>query len=263
MKTTINRIAKVFCVTAAVALLSACGGATSTVDPFKPTRVIGLGDGYALATNSVVAQVASNFGQSNVVTVASSTAEISDLSTQIGSIPGGLTSTDLVVISIGTNDLKNGLLQANYATKVGVLVSQIQVLLGTAKHVLVMPVLDLSRTPWGKPTAANFSTTATAAFNTEVLTQLTNNFGGRSPNPVIYGDTGMSPISSQFLSMTDATSPIWVSSLNQYDFTHCSTNCTDNTTSLFVSATSDTYLSAAGMQWAGNLLYAATAQGWR
>jgi len=263
MKTSLTRILKALCVTAAVTVLSACGGASSTVDPFRPTRVIGLGDSYALATNSVVSQVAANFGQSNVISNADASARIDGLSTQIANIPGGVTSTDLVVISVGTNDLKGGMLQVDFATKVGTVVAQIQGLLGTVKHVLVMPVLDVSRTPWGR--SNNFDTSATGAFNAQLLTQLSANFGSRKPNPVLYGDAGLSPISSQFLGMTYSASPVWVSPFNQYDFYTACNSCL-LTASLFDTTPttgSDTYLTTTGMQWAGNLLYNATAQGWR
>lgn len=41
-----SRTLKALCTLAAVALLSACGGASSTVDPFVATRVIAFGDGF-------------------------------------------------------------------------------------------------------------------------------------------------------------------------------------------------------------------------
>jgi phospholipase/lecithinase/hemolysin len=46
MKTKFNLLFKTFSVLSVAVVLTACGGASSTVDPFKPTRVIGLGDGY-------------------------------------------------------------------------------------------------------------------------------------------------------------------------------------------------------------------------
>ena len=92
MKTSLNRIIKALCASAVIAVLSACGGATSTVDPFKPTRVVGLGDSYAAASSSVVSQVAAGFGQSNIVSSATSSGVIADLSTQIAAVPGGVTS---------------------------------------------------------------------------------------------------------------------------------------------------------------------------
>ena len=41
-----SRTLKAMCAVAAAALLSACGGASSTVDPFVATRVIAFGDGF-------------------------------------------------------------------------------------------------------------------------------------------------------------------------------------------------------------------------
>jgi hypothetical protein len=77
-----SRTLKALSTLAAVALLSACG-ASSTIDPFKPTRVIGLGDAYSdvgLATgapftvrgtgtvSTVFEQVATLFGVGSVGT---------------------------------------------------------------------------------------------------------------------------------------------------------------------------------------------------
>ena len=45
MKPMLNRILKTVCVVVAAGMLTACGSG-STVDPFRPTRVIGLGDAY-------------------------------------------------------------------------------------------------------------------------------------------------------------------------------------------------------------------------
>jgi hypothetical protein len=166
---------------------------------------------------------------------------------------------------VGTIDVQNAA-SPTANNEVPELVRRIQWLLDhNVKHILVMPVLDVSRTPWNVAPHTVVTADKTATFNSTVLTQLGANFGQRSPNPVIYADNSYSPISSQFLSMT-ASTPIWVSPLNQYNFNGCSTNCSNNTTSLFDNTnggSSDTYLTTAGMQWAGNLLYAATAQGWR
>jgi hypothetical protein len=263
-----SRTFKALCTLAVVGLLSACGS-SSTVDPFKPTRVIGLGDGFndsARAIAPTVAdQVAANFGLglSSVLNMGSTTGTIPNLSTQIGNVTGGFTAGDLVVISVGTMDVQNG---ANPAADAEVpeLVRQIQWLLDhNVTHVLVMPILDVSRTPWG--VANNFeqgsaaSTNSTGVFNGEVLSQLATNFAGRSPNRVIYANSGTSPISSQFLGMT-ASTPIWISPFNCLNRTSCTNGATADT-SLF--DTSDTYLTAAGNKWVGNLLYNATAQGWR
>jgi hypothetical protein len=260
-----SRILKALCTLVVAGMLSACGS-SSTVDPFKPTRVIGLGDGFndsARAIAPTVAdQVAINFGLSSAVNMGQpTTGVIGDLSRQIGLVPGGFTSGDLVVISVGTMDVQA---RASASSEVPELVRQIQWLLDrNVTHVLVMPILDVSRTPWG--VANNFeqgsaaSTNSTGVFNEEVLSQLAANFAGRSPNRVIYANSGTSPISSQFLGMT-ASTPIWVSPFNCLKRASCTNGATAET-SLF--DTSDTYLTAAGNKWIGNLLYNATAQGWR
>ena len=200
-----SRILKALCTLAAVALLSACGGATSTVDSFQPTRVIGLGDGYNDAnttvveagstTGTVVGQVAAYFGQSNVVSQAAGQARIGNLANQINAI-GNFTQGDLVVITVGAFDVKAG---ADPATQAQTLVAQVQRLLNAGvKHVLIMPVLEFSRTPWGR--ANSFSSTATDTFNLAVLTALSNAFGAQSPNPVIYANA--TNLTTQFLIAT-------------------------------------------------------------
>ena len=270
MNSTISRTFKALCLIAVSVVLTSCGSG-STVDPFKPTRVIGLGDGFndsARAIAPTVAdQVGANFGLglSSVVNVGSTTATIASLSTQIDSVisSGGFTSGDLVVISVGTIDVQS-FASPTASNEVPELVSQVQRLLDyNVKHILLMPVLDVSRSPWG---AANSfeqgsasATNSTGTFNSEVLSQFSANFGGRSPNTVIYANSGTSPISSQFLSMT-ASTPIWISPFNCFTRASCTNGATADT-SLF--DTNDTYLTAAGNKWVGNLLYNATAQGWR
>ncbi len=271
MNPIVSRTLKALSTLLVAAALTACGSG-STVDPFKPTRVIGLGDGFndsARAIAPTVAdQVAANFGLglSSVVNSGSTTATIASLSAQIDSVigAGGFTSADLVVISVGTIDVHNTA-SPTANNEVPELVRQVQRLLNNnVKHVLVMPVLDVSRTPWG--IAGSFeqgstpATNSTGTFNGEVLSQLSANFGGRSPNPVIYANSGTSPISSQFLSMT-ATTPVWISPFNCFQLGAGCTNGATADTSLF--DTSDTYLTSAGNKWVANLLYNATAQGWR
>ncbi len=61
-----------------------------------------------------------------------------------------------------------------------------------------MPVLEFSRTPWGR--ANTFDPTATPtvsltnSFNSAVLSAMTNAFGGQMPNSVIYANvTNLAP----------------------------------------------------------------------
>ncbi len=269
------------------AVLAACGS-SSTVDPFKPTRVIGLGDGYndtrtatggaaptvreGVSTNSsVVEQVATYFNQTNVVRQATGGALVANLSAQIDAV-GSFNSGDLVVITVGTFDVKAG---ANATTTAAALVTQIQRLLDAGvTHVLVMPVLDLSRTPWGR--ANSFSTTATGDFNTAVNTALSNAFGGRSPNRVIYANA--SGVTSLFLTATANTtySPFTDTGFNGTGAT--TPACGDPTVFIGCDVSVPTaasrpyttmlfadgiHLTPAGNRWVAQYLYNATAQGWR
>jgi hypothetical protein len=47
-----SRILKALCAVVAVSLLTACGGSSSTVDPFVATRVIAFGDGFNFVNSS-------------------------------------------------------------------------------------------------------------------------------------------------------------------------------------------------------------------
>ncbi len=266
------------------AVLTACGS-SSTVDPFKPTRVVGLGDGYndirtatggaaptvrtgAGTTSSVVEQVAAYFGQSNVVSAAAGGARIADLANQITSI-GSFSAGDLVVIAVGTFDVKA---TATPATEAQTLVTQIQRLkTAGVKHILVMPVLDVSRTPWGRSTG--FDTTATNTFNTALLTALSAAFGGESSNSVIFANA--SGVTSLFLTATALTtySPFTDTGFN--GTTHTTPAC--GNAAAFVgcdaSAANASYatmlfadgihLTPAGNRWVAQYLFNATAQGWR
>lgn len=266
------------------AVLAACGS-SSTVDPFKPTRVVGLGDGYndirtatggaaptvrtgAGTTSSVVERVAAYFGQSNVVSAAAGGARIADLANQITSV-GSFSAGDLVVIAVGTFDVKAN---ATPATEAQTLVTQVQRLkTAGVKHILIMPVLDVSRTPWGRSTS--FDTTATNTFNTALLTALNAAFGGGSSNSVIFANA--SGVTSLFLTATSLTtySPFTDTGFN--GTTHTTPAC--GNAAAFVgcdaSAANASYatmlfadgihLTPAGNNWVAQYLYNATAQGWR
>jgi phospholipase/lecithinase/hemolysin len=280
-----SRTLKALCVLTVVGLLSACG-ASSTVSPFKPTRVVGLGDGYndirtatggaaptvrtgAGTTSSVVERVAAYFGQSYVVSAATGGARIADLAAQINSI-GSFSSGDLVVIAVGTFDVKAG---AAPATEAQTLVTQVQRLKAAGvTHILIMPVLDVSRTPWGR--ANSFDTTATNTFNIEMLTALSTAFGGQSPNTVIFANA--SGVTSLFLTATSVTtySPFTDTGFNgtaagtvpacgnAATFVGCDASAANASyaTMLFADGI---HLTPAGNSWVASYLYNATAQGWR
>jgi len=294
----LSRILKALCSVMAAVLLSACG-ASSTVDPFHPTRVVGLGDGYndiataaggasptvregAGTTGSVVEQIAAYFGQTNVVSYASNGKKIADLASQISSV-GGFSAGDLVVITVGTHDVIAG---TNLTSAKSDLVAAVQSLLGAGvKHVLIMPVLEVSLTPWGR--RASFDAAATNAFNDGILTVLSTTFGGQSANKVIYANTSgltvafrnatsialaSSPFTDTgFGATTDPacgnssigsivdTSPFTTASAAWVGCPMGSAN-TSYTTMLFADGI---HLTPAGNRWAAGFLYNATAAGWR
>jgi phospholipase/lecithinase/hemolysin len=255
--------------------------------------VVGLGDGYndirtatggaaptvrtgAGTTSSVVERVAAYFGQSNVVSAATGGARIADLAAQINSI-GSFSSGDLVVIAVGTFDVKENAIPA---TEAQTLVTQVQRLkTAGVTHILIMPVLDVSRTPWGR--ANSFNTTATNTFNTALLTALSTAFGGQSPNTVIFANA--SGVTSLFLTATSVAtfSPFTDTGYNGtaagtvpacgnpaplLGDTSIPVGCDASaanasyTTMLFADGI---HLTPAGNSWVASYLYNSTAQGWR
>lgn len=279
MNSIFSRLLKSLCIIAAAVVLTACGS-SSTVDPFKPTRVIGLGDGFndatatvddGTTTRTVVGQVAAYFGVSDVVNYAAREARISDLAAQITAV-GSFSSTDLVVITIGTFDVKAG---ATPATEAQTLVTQVQrIKAAGVTHILIMPVLDVSRTPWGRVNTSLVSTTATESFNTAVLTALSTAFGGQSPSSVIYANA--SGVTSLFLTATSVTtySPFTDTG---YNGTVAGTTPACGDATVFVGCTSAAananygtmlfadgiHLTPAGNRWVAQYLYNSTGQGWR
>ena len=294
-----SRTLQAICSIAIVGLLSACG-ASSTVEPFKPSRVVGLGDGFndpaatvddGTTTRTVVGQVAAYFGQPNIVSKASAGALVSGLATQIDSVVtanGGFSSGDLVVITIGTFDVKaftdSATAAQASATAAQALVTQVQRLrTAGVNHILIMPVLELSRTPWGRansfnPTATPAATPAvswTNTFNETVLLALSTAFGGQTPNSVIYANA--SGVTSFFLTATSLTvfSPFTDTGFSLTAaagtppacgdatlFTGCTTAVAsaNYTTMMFANGI---HLTPAGNRWVAQFLFNATAQGWR
>jgi lysophospholipase L1-like esterase len=294
-----SRTFKALCSIAIVGLLSACG-AGSTVDPFKPTRVVGLGDGFndaaatvndGTSTRTVIGQMASYFGQSNVLSKGSAGALVAGLGAQITDVVtnhGGFSSGDLVVIAVGTFDVKavtnTGTAVTNANAAAQVLVAQVQRLKDAGvQHILIMPVLELSRTQWGR--ANNFDPTAkpaaapsvswTSTFNEAVLLAMNTAFGGQTPNTVIYANA--SGLTSQFLTATSVPvfSPFTDTGFsstvaagtapacgNAALFTGCTSAAANAnyTTMLFADGI---HLTPAGNRWVAQFLYNATAQGWR
>jgi lysophospholipase L1-like esterase len=286
MNSIFSRTFQALCTVILVALLSACGG-SSTSDPFRPTRVVGLGDGFndaaatvddGTTTRTVVGQVAAYFGlgQDKLLSMGRAGAQIANLAAQIDDVVdnhGGFSANDLVFIAVGTFDVKAG---TNPDTAAQALVTQVQRLkTAGATHILIMPVLEVSRTPWGRVNTSTVSTTATNTFNESVLLALSNAFGGQTPNTVIYANA--SGVTSFFLTATSVTvfSPFTDTGFSSTVVAGTTPACGNATlfTGCTAAAANASYptmmfadgihLTPAGNRWVAQFLYNATAQGWR
>lgn len=184
MNPMLSRTLKALCALVAVAMLSACGGATSTVDPFVATRVIAFGDGFSYVNASgaglstvqtgetditIASRIAARYGivVKDVATgpalaatggfsYASATAKVSDVATQINTFltaAGGVVAKkDLIIITVGNWDIKAAAATNDTAaidTATTALVTAIQRLTNAgAERVLVIPSTNMARTPW-------------------------------------------------------------------------------------------------------------------
>jgi len=168
----------------AACVLVGCGGASSTVNPLTPTRIIAFGDAfstvdddgyatYSVNTSSTDATVASRIATIYGLTLkyrtstsavissgtaysyAAGTATASDTYTQIkdyylaaGNVPG---SNDLFIITAGTQDIATAALTNDttaIATAATKLTAAVQLLTNAgAKYVLVMQPINVARTP--------------------------------------------------------------------------------------------------------------------
>ena len=202
MNPMLRRILQALCAVAAAALLSACGGASSTVDAFKPTRVIAFGDGfsyvdangYGLSTvrtpetdNTVAGRIAARVGivvkpnRSNPLPAtggfsyaavearaATGTDSVdSQITTFLTDVGGVVAKQDLIIITVGNWDIYDAVMTGasvdtattNLVTSIGRLVA------AGAEHVVVMPAINMARTPWAlsgltTPSLTNFKSLA-------------------------------------------------------------------------------------------------------
>lgn len=181
-----SRTLKALCAVTAATLLSACGGASSTVDPFVATRVIAFGDGFnyvdgagaGLSTvqtgetdNTIAGRIAARYGivvkrvadGATVLNPLASTggfsyatfnARVADVDAQITAFlnsAGSVAKKDLIIIAVGNWDIYDA--YTNGATSMdsnaSALVASIQRLTTAgAEHVVVMPAINMARTPW-------------------------------------------------------------------------------------------------------------------
>ena len=220
MNPILSRTLKALCAVVAAGLLSACGGASSTVDPFVATRVIAFGDGfnyvdgsgYGLSTvqtsetnNTLAGRIAQRYnivvkrvrnsgvvenalGATGGYSYAAPSATASDVSAQIDQFltdaNNVVAKKDLIIIAVGNWDIKAAAAAndtAAIATATTTLTSAIQRLTARgAEHVLVIPSINMARTPWStsvantisRATIQNLSNTATTSFNFTLNTKL-------------------------------------------------------------------------------------------
>lgn len=292
-----SRTLKAFCSVLAAALLSACG-ASHTVDPFVPTRIIGLGDAYNDTTSSiytvrgtgtvesVVAQVAVWFGtaSSNVSSYAASGSNISSLTAQISAaksaVGGSFAATDLIVVTAGTADIKAAYGPVgNPATAAAAAAAaeaaadaftlQIEQLIADgAKHILIMQPLEFSLTPYAASLrgtyALDLTTSPTAKFNAKVAGDLQRyvSRAGYSNNPVIFGGAGLSSTFNDYVSR--GVVGVFANSTapicgSASTLTGCGPQSSDSNY-LFADGVN---LTPAGNRWVASYMFNATRQGWR
>ena len=138
-----SRTLKALCTVAAAALLSACGGSSSTVDPFVATRVIAFGDGFnyvnssgaGLSTvrtgetnNTLAGRIAERYGivvkdaatvagglvstggfsyaTANATVSGVATLTTGQIDTFLTAAGGAVSKKDLIIISVGNWDIK-------------------------------------------------------------------------------------------------------------------------------------------------------------
>jgi hypothetical protein len=267
MNSMFSRTLKALLAVAVVGVVVACGSST-TVDPFKPTRVIGLGDAYNDTSNAqytvrgtdqtittVVAQVAALYGASTVESHASSTyATTNDLITQASQL-GSLSDTaDLVVITAGTKELKAAILAGGTGTSSGTtFLGNLKTVLDTlkgkgAKHIVIMEVVDI--------TTASSADQPTLDFNTVVKAGL-----GNYADVARYGNINRPSAYFPSWATTGAT-PFCVTptTLDGCDFTEVG-NATGDVATYFLADNLNP--TPAGNQWLGTQLYNGTGGGWR
>jgi outer membrane lipase/esterase len=216
-----SRTLKSLCTVAVAALLSACG-ASSTVDPFTPTRVIAFGDGFnhvdangsALSTvrtstggiyvtdDSIAGAIAAQY-RLTVKNVAAPTTDVlaaqggfsyATANARVGTLTDGSTSdladqidnfltanarvakNDLIVIAVGNWDIYDAVTTNGLDAATTQLTASIKRLtLAGAEHVLVVPAINVGRTPWG---SANPTSTALSSdFYSDSLSKLDAEFG--------------------------------------------------------------------------------------
>ena len=235
MNSIFSRTLKALCAVTAATLLSACGGASSTVDPFVATRVIAFGDGFnyvdgagaGLSTvqtgetdNTIAGRIAARYGivvkrvadgatvlnplaSTGGFSYATANARVADVDAQITaflSSAGSVAKKDLIIIAVGNWDIYDA--YTNGATSMesnaSALVASIQRLTTAgAEHVVVMPAINMARTPWAankslaqiqKLSITTGEVPGPTSFNLLLSTKLSETYKSQDRKPVYLLD---------------------------------------------------------------------------
>ncbi len=164
-------------------VLAGCGGASSTVDPLVPTRVIAFGDAYSAvdpttgagtftvqtgdADNTVAGRIAAKYGivlkgtttsggySYAVGTLGSGKVSnvVTKINTYLADVGNSIGAKDLIIITVGGQDIYAAAATNNtsdISTAATNLTSAIQRLTSAgAKYILVVLPINMARTPWG------------------------------------------------------------------------------------------------------------------
>jgi phospholipase/lecithinase/hemolysin len=249
MNSIFSRTLKALCTVVAAALLSACGGASSTVDPFVATRVIAFGDGFnnvdangsGLSTvrttdtaatpivyvtdDTIAGRIAARYGivvkpvtatgganplaATGGFSYATANARVSDVATAttgqidtfLASAGGAVAKKDLIIIAVGNWDIYYAVIAGatSMDANTTALVAAIQRLTSAgAEHVVVMPPINMARTPWAttyvtahpsttRTMIQNLSNSAASSFNFSLLAKLTTAYR-QDHKPVVFLD---------------------------------------------------------------------------
>ena len=212
----------------AACVLVGCGGASSTVNPLTPTRIIAFGDGHSAVDtsgygtftvrtsdtdNTVAGRIAAKYSTTKLTPVTSAasiaatgnfsyadgTARAAGLVTQVGYFfSGGNTpgANDLFIITVGALDIYDAYASsASLTSATDKIVASVRRLTDAgAKYVLVVYPINMARTPWGNGSATiqalSYDTgTSCLSFSCKLTTSLNTNYPATSShNPVLIAD---------------------------------------------------------------------------
>ena len=189
IKLSFSMLMRIAALMSACALVG-CGGASSTVNPLTPTRIIAFGDGHSAVDtsgygtftvrtsdtdNTVAGRIAAKYSTAPLVpktgavalastgnfSFASGTARTADTATQIDNfVKGGNTigSSDLFIITAGALDIydvSTGVAGASITAATTSLVNAVKQLTNAgAQYVLIVYPINMARTPWGNGSAS-------------------------------------------------------------------------------------------------------------